>query len=92
MKARNGITNEKIEAFLRRQAALKAGLEAALVQEQKARAKLAAREFSAVGEALVKFSAQSPQFRSTLNEMLAAASAGIDESSRRYLAGRGWRL
>jgi len=84
--------NEKVEAMRRRFAAYKAKLDQAVVRDQKAKAKLLKREFSAVGEALCKYAAHSPEFHATLKSMLGAAVASIDEATKRFLSGRGWGL
>jgi hypothetical protein len=80
--------NGKLEALRKREAALKAALAAELVKQQKAKAKMAAREYATVGEALVKYAAQSPDFHLMLKQVL--ASAVTDDASRKFLAGRGW--
>jgi len=83
--------NGKIEALRKREAALKAALAAELVKQQKAKAKLAAREFAEVGEALCKYAAQSPDFKTMLRQVLPVAVAAVcDDASRKFLAGRGW--
>jgi len=93
MKTVNGTNgNEKIETLRKRETALKAAIAAEQVKQQKAKAKLQAREFSAVGEALCKYAAKSPEFQTTLNAMLGAAVATIDEPSKKFLSSRGWRL
>jgi hypothetical protein len=84
------VTNEKIAALRKKETALKSALAAALVDAQRARAKLQAREFSAVGEALCKYAAQSPDFKLMLKQVL--ASAVTDEATRKFLSGRGWGL
>jgi hypothetical protein len=85
----NGIDGDaKLEALRKREAALKAKIAAQQVQNQKAKAKLDAREFATVGEALVKYAAQSPDFHLMLKQVL--ASAVTDEAARKFLAGRGW--
>jgi hypothetical protein len=87
MDAKCGM-NGKIEALRKREAALKAALAAELVKQQKAKAKLAAREYASVGEALVKYAAQSPDFHLMLKQVL--ASAVTDDAARKFLAARGW--
>jgi len=86
MDTKNG--SEKIEALRKREAALKAAIAAEQVRQQKAQAKLQVREFSAVGEALVKYAGQSPDFKLMLKQVL--ASAVTDEPTRKFLSGRGW--
>jgi len=86
MDTKNG--SEKIEALRKREAALKAAIAVEQVRQQKAQAKLQAREFSTVGEALCKYAGQSPDFRLMLKQVL--ASAVTDEPTRKFLSGRGW--
>jgi hypothetical protein len=89
MNTNNGRnSNGKIQALLKREAALKAAIAAEQVRQQKANAKLQAREFSLVGEALVTYAGQSPDFRLMLKQVL--ASAVTDEPARKFLSGRGW--
>lgn len=80
--------NGKLDALRRRKAALEAALATELLKQQKANAKLAAREYATVGEALVKYAAQSPDFHLMLKQVL--ASAVTDDAARKFLAGRGW--
>ena len=80
--------NGKLEALRKREAALKAALAAELVKQQKAKAKMAAREYATVGEALVKYAVQSPDFHLMLKQVL--ASAVTDDAARKFLLGRGW--
>jgi hypothetical protein len=87
MDETNG-TNGKLEALRKREAALKVALAAELVKQQKAKAKLQAREFSVVGEALCKYAAQSPDFHLMLRQVL--QTAVTDDASRKFLALRGW--
>ena len=87
METKNG--NEKIEALRRREAALKAAIATEQVKQQKANAKLQAREFATVGEALCKYAMQSSaDFKLMLKQVL--ASAVTDEPTRKFLTGRGW--
>jgi hypothetical protein len=88
----NGATgNGKIEALRKREAALKAALAAELVKQQKAKAKLAAREFATVGETVCKYAGQSPEFKTMLQQVLPVAAAAVaDEPARKFLASRGW--
>jgi tRNA A37 threonylcarbamoyladenosine dehydratase len=89
MEGKNGTNgNDKIEALRKREAALKAAIAAEQVKQQKARARLEAREFSTVGEALCKYAGQSPDFKLMLKQVL--ASAVTDEPTRKFLSGRGW--
>ena len=82
--------NGKIEALRKREAALKAAIAAEHVRQQKAKAKLQAREFAAVGEALCTYGSQSPEFHSALKQMVAAAITVANEAARKFLSSRGW--
>lgn len=84
MKNGNGI----LETLLSKEAALRAAIAAEKVRQQKAAAKLQAREFVTVGEALVKYAGQSPDFHLMLKQVL--QTAVTDEAARKFLAGRGW--
>jgi hypothetical protein len=84
------MNRDKIEILRTRIGALEASLAAEKVRQQKAKAKLQAREFSLVGEALVRFAADSEEFHRTLKAMLAAAITVADEPARKFLTGRGW--
>jgi hypothetical protein len=84
------VTNGKIAALRKKETALKSALAAALVEAQRAKAKLHARECSLVGEALCKYADQSPDFKLMLKQVL--ASAVTDESTRKFLSSRGWGL
>lgn len=86
MNETNG--NGKIEALRKREAALKAAIAVEQIKQQKAKAKLQAREFATVGEALCKYAAQSADFRLMLKQVL--QSAVTDDAVRKFLAGRGW--
>lgn len=83
-------SNAKVEAMRRRCAAYKAKLDQAVVCDQKAKAKLQAREFAEVGETLCKFAMRSPDFHAALKQMVAAAITVADEPTRKFLLGRGW--
>jgi len=80
--------NGKLEALRQREAALKAAIAAEQVRQQKAKAKLEAREFATVGEALVRYAGQSPEFRTMLRQVL--PTAVTDERARQFLTARGW--
>ncbi len=80
--------NGKLEALRQREAALKAAIAAEQVRQQKAKAKLDAREFLMVGEALVRYAGQSPEFKTMLRQVL--PTAVTDERARRFLEERGW--
>jgi len=82
------MNRDKIEILRKREAALKAAIAAEQVKQQKAKAKLQAREFVTVGEALCKYAAQSPDFHLMLRQVL--QTAVTDDASRKFLAGRGW--
>jgi hypothetical protein len=83
--------NAKLEALRKREAALKTAIAAEQVRNQKAKAKLEAREFAEVGEAVCKYARQSPEFKTMLQQVLPVAIAAVaDEASRKFLSGRGW--
>jgi hypothetical protein len=74
--------------LLKREAALKAAIAEEKVRQQKARERVDAREFACVGEALVRYAGQSPEFRTMLRQVL--PTAVTDEKARRFLQERGW--
>ena len=80
--------NPKLEALRKREAALKAAIAAENVRQQKRKEKDDARLFAIVGEALVSYGAQSPDFKTMLQQVL--ATAVTDERARQFLAARGW--
>jgi hypothetical protein len=80
--------SDRIEILRRREAALKSAIAAEQVKQQQIKARLDAREFATVGEALVKYAGQSPDFKLMLKQVLAAAVT--DETALKFLAGRGW--
>jgi len=84
--------NDKVEALRKRIGALEASLAAERVKQQKAKAKMLQREFSAVGQALCTYAADSAEFHATLNAMLGAAAANLDDATKKFLASRGWSL
>ena len=90
----NTTTNghERIVLLKARERELRAKIAAEQVRQQKSKEKLLKKEFSAVGEALCKYAAQSPEFHKTLEAMLGAAVATIDESTKTFLARQGWGL
>ena len=81
----------KLDALRKREAALKAAIAAEQVRQQKAKAKLQAREFSVVGEALCRYAAQSPEFKTMLSQVLPVALAATGNGkAEEFLKGRGW--
>ena len=86
----NNIGNEEIEALRKKKAAINAALAAATVRHQKAKAKLEAREFVTIGEALVRYASQSPEFKTMLRQVLPVAAAVLDDAARKFLTVRGW--
>jgi hypothetical protein len=80
--------NAKIETLLKREAALKAAIAEEKVRQQKAKERVEAREFATVGEALVRYAGQSPEFKTMLRQVL--PTAVTDERARRFLQERGW--
>jgi len=84
------MNRDKIEILRNRIGALEESLAAEKARQQKAKAKLQAREFSLVGEALCKYAtqAQSADFRLMLSQVLPLAVT--DDKARRFLQERGW--
>jgi hypothetical protein len=83
--------NNKLETLRQREAALKAAIAAEQVKQQKAKAKLEAREFSHVGEVLCKYAGQSPEFKTMLRQVMPSAIAAAgDDAARKFLTSRGW--
>jgi hypothetical protein len=80
--------DEDILSLEAREAKVKAALAAVKVKKQKWEEALIKREFATVGESLVKYAGQSPDFKLMLKQVL--ASAVTDEAARKFLAGRGW--
>jgi hypothetical protein len=80
--------NDKIEALRKREAALKAAIASEQVKQQKEQARLQAREFSTIGEALCKYAGQSADFKLMLKQVL--TSAITEEPTRKFLSSRGW--
>jgi hypothetical protein len=80
--------NGKLETLRRREAALKAAIAAEKVRQQKKREKDEAHEASVIGEALLRYSRQMPDFRLMLKQVLATAE--LSDSNRAFLAGKGW--
>lgn len=80
--------NTKIENLLKREAALKAAIAEEKVRQQKANARVEAREFACVGEALVRYAGQAPEFKTMLRQVLPVAVT--DEKARQFLTARGW--
>ena len=82
------LANAKLEALHRREAALKAAIAEEKVRQQKRNAKSDARLFAVVGEALVHYANQSPDFKLMLKQVL--QSAELRDTERAFLAGKGW--
>lgn len=78
----------KLEALRRKEATLKAAIAVEQVKQQKVNGKLQAREYSTVGEALCKYAAQSPEFKTMLRQVLPVAVT--DDTARKFLTSRGW--
>jgi hypothetical protein len=92
METKSGTNGNRIEALKKRESEIHKQILALNENKRRREARLAAREFSAVGEALCKYAAQSPEFHKTLKAMLGAAVATIDESTKTFLARQGWGL
>jgi hypothetical protein len=88
MNSNGGSGNTRIAALLKREAALKAAIAEEKVRQQKANARIEAREFACVGEALVRYAGQSPEFKTMLRQVLPMAVT--DEKARQFLTARGW--
>jgi len=84
------MNRDKIEILRKRISALEASLTAEQAKQQRAKAKLLAREFSAMGELLCTHAAQSQEFHAALKRMVAAAITGASEPTRRFLTERRW--
>lgn len=84
----NATDVSKIEKLRKREAALRAAIAEEKVRQLKAKERLEAREFAVVGEALVRYAGQSPEFRTMLQQVL--PSAVTDEKAQRFLHERGW--
>lgn len=80
--------SDRIAFLKQKEREIRTKLAAEHVRQQKLKAKLEAREFAEVGEALCKYARQSPDFHLMLKQVL--ASAVTDDASRKFLAGRGW--
>jgi len=66
--------NGRIDALLRREAALKAAIAAEKVRQQKRKEKNDARVFAIIGEALARYAEQSPDFRLMLKQVLESSA------------------
>lgn len=88
MANNSGNSNDRIDALLRREAALKAAIAQEKVRRQKRKEKDDARLFSIVGAALVQNAEQAPDFRLMLKQVLQAAE--LRDSDRAFLTGKGW--
>jgi hypothetical protein len=82
------VANLRLEVLLKRQAALKSAIDVETVREQKRRDKENTRLHLIVGEALVRDSEGSPEFKSMLIRVLEGADLG--DSERAFLARKGW--
>jgi hypothetical protein len=80
--------NARIEALLKREAALKAAIAREKVRQQKATERVERREFACVGEVLVRYAGQSPAFKTMLRQVL--PTAVTDDKARQFLTARGW--
>jgi hypothetical protein len=82
--------NGRIEFLKQKEREIRARLAAEQVKQQKAKAKLLKREFSDLGATLCAYASQSPEFRSALKQMVAAAITVAEEPTRKFLGSRGW--
>lgn len=78
----------RLAALRKREATLKAAIAAEQVRQQKRKDKENARLFSVLGEALAHYASKSPDFKLMLKQVL--QSAGLRDTDRAFLAGRGW--
>ena len=81
------IVNEKLDALLRREAALKTAIAKEKARQERRKAKDDARLFSVVGEALVR-AAESPDFKLMLKQVV--QSAELRDTDRSFLRGKEW--
>jgi hypothetical protein len=79
--------NAKLEKLRPRDAALKAAIAVEQVKQQRAKAKLQAREFAAVGAAVCAYASRSAEFRGMVSEALPVV---CDAKTREFLVSRGW--
>jgi hypothetical protein len=82
------IARTRLESLLKKQAALKSAIEVEKVREQRRNDKEVTRLHLIVGEALVRDSEDSPEFKSMLVRVLEGANLGSSE--RAFLARKGW--
>jgi len=80
--------NDRLAALRKREVALRASIAAERVLQLKRKLKDESRLFALIGEALVTYGAQSPDFKTMLRQVL--ASAVTDERSRRFLSDQEW--
>jgi len=66
----HAMNKDKLEILRTKEAALKAAIAAEQVRQQKAKAKLQAREFATVGEAVCTYASRSPDFKAMVSEAL----------------------
>ena len=83
------ISNEKLDALRKREAALKSAIAAELVRQQKRKEKDDARLCSIIGMALVQNAAAHPDFELMLRGVL-QSSTSLGDSERKLLRKRGW--
>jgi hypothetical protein len=92
MKTTDGTNghDKKVEDLRKKRAALDEALAREIANRNKAQAKLLKREFADMGETLCTYASRSPEFHSALKQMVAEAITVADESTRKFLSGRGW--
>jgi hypothetical protein len=86
--ARTDTVNAKLEALRKREAAVKTAIAAEKVRQQKRKQNDDARVALIVGEALIRYAGQSPDFRLMLKQVL--QSAELRDAQRAFLALEGW--
>lgn len=82
------IGRTRLESLLKKQSALRGAIEVERVREQRRNDKEAVRLHLIVGEALVRDSEDSPEFKSMLVRVLEGANLGSSE--RAFLVRKGW--
>jgi hypothetical protein len=78
----------KLEVLRKRESELRDAIAKEKIREQKAKAKAHGREAQVIGEALLDYAEQSPDFKLVLKQILASAS--VDDAERKFLFARGW--
>ena len=80
--------NNRIDALLKREAAVKAAIAAEKVRQQKRREQIDTRLFRIVGEALTRYAEKTPDFRLMLKQILSVAE--MRDGERAFLVENDW--